>query len=100
MSNTAKPLKRRRVRVQVTMDADLHDELKAYAAVVPGASISGMINDFLVPMIPDFKSVRTAISSGDNEALRGALEKMVGASIMRAQYTMQREREEKESKKE
>lgn len=83
--------------MQMTLEPDLHEELKAYVAVVPGASVSGLVNDVLMPLIPDLRAVRTAIEDGDEIALREALERMIGASILRAQYTTKRESDEKES---
>jgi hypothetical protein len=79
------------------LDTDLHDELKALAAVMPGGSVSGFINDGMRAGLPYFARIRDALAATDNERALATINEMIGSAITSI-HTVQAKRAEKEGK--
>ena len=64
------------------MDADLHDALKEFAAVLPGATVSGLINDALRPMLPHMLAFTTAFQEQNEVEAKAVLKDMIGSLVL------------------
>lgn len=64
------------------MDPDLHEELQKTAAVIPGTSVSGLINDGIRATMPYLVEIRKAIEEDSEERVRQAVTSMVGSAVL------------------
>jgi hypothetical protein len=77
------------------LDPDLHDELKALAAAIPGASVSGLINGGIRPAVPYFARVRQALADNNAERVKSIMGEMIGSALLDV-HTAEKEKGGKE----
>lgn len=80
MSASQRPVTKR--RIQITIDIDLHDELQKTVAVIPGTSVSGLINDGIKATMPFLAEIRKAMEEENEERAMSALANMVGSAVL------------------
>lgn len=76
-------------RVNFMLDPDLHDLLKEVADVLPGTSVSGLINDSLRPMMPILKDLAAAVRTNDPEVMQAAACHALGRSLLEGIHTQE-----------
>jgi hypothetical protein len=57
-------------RVNINLDAEMHDRLKAVLGAIPGASVSHFFNDVMVRAVPTLEEMLKAANAGDVNAIR------------------------------
>lgn len=69
-------------RVNITIDAELHDEAKRVLAKLPRASFSALVEDSLREMVPVMASILEAHEEGGEDAALRAVESNIGRAVL------------------
>jgi hypothetical protein len=75
-------------RIQVTIDPDLHDALKGLAEVLPGVSVSSIINDAVRPMLAQIVEMREVILAEDGARLTESFRRILGGVLTEGIHTL------------
>lgn len=75
-------------RIQVTIDPELHDALKGLAEVLPGVSVSSLLNDAVRPMLPQLVEMREVILAEDRARLDETFRRILGGFLTEGIHTL------------
>jgi hypothetical protein len=75
-------------RVNVNIDAELHDRIKAVGDELPGFSFSALVNESLEQALPMLEGLVEAAKGGDVEALTAIMNNSVMSQLVQFHVAM------------
>jgi hypothetical protein len=95
--------KRKRPTLTVTMDADLRRRLFGLAATIPGATVSGIVEEAMKATLPLFEGAAEAIQLArrpdgtiDDDLARREMSAFIGSQLLQLYDTAERKLREEE----